>query len=411
MQSFLDLMYYAHLNRTDKAFIGKQINNVSFSIYSFRGIIRPAMYPVESHFGSHVQNFYAHFSVERGKFTETADIRDRLVMNLLDELIFAYDFTLQGESLDTEAIYKQCQMFISTMQVPDTRQKNYFQNAIIEIDLLKRLIDSSTIKDNLLPRSDLASKQFVDTTVSDLWRIFEHCIESESSFFMKYIQITNFEMSSGERALLNFMSRLHLATCLDTLIPDCGFALRENILLLIDEIDLYLHPEWQRRLIDELLRQLQTDFQTHYFQIILTSHSPIVLSDIPRENSIYLRRSEDRLIQISQRHQTFGANIHTLYQDAFFFQGRPAMGQYAQTYINRLITDIRNHKLSEDKAREMISVIGEPVIQKRLLGLLSAPREKPFFSESQQRQQMIRFLRQQQVEIERQLALLEGEYQ
>lgn len=115
MQSFLDLMYYAYLDKTGKTFIGKQIISVFFSIQSFRGIIRPVLDSTDSRVDSCVQDFYKRFSIERAKFTDTADIRDRLVLNLLDELIFSCDFALQGEDLDTEAIYKQCQMFISNI--------------------------------------------------------------------------------------------------------------------------------------------------------------------------------------------------------------------------------------------------------------------------------------------------------
>ena len=60
-------------------------------------------------------------------------------------------------------------------------------------------------------------------------------------------------MSSGERALMNFMSRVLFASLIDKFMPESQFKLQDNVLLLIDEIDLYLHPEWQRRIIFELI--------------------------------------------------------------------------------------------------------------------------------------------------------------
>lgn len=87
----------------------------------------------------------------------------------------------------------------------------------------------------------------------------------------------------------------------------------------IDEIDLYLHPEWQRRIVRDLLSLLRRQFKGHYFQIILTSHSPIVLSDIPVENCIFLKKKSNGTVCQEERNtQTFGANIYTLYKDAFF---------------------------------------------------------------------------------------------
>lgn len=101
--------------------------------------------------------------------------------------------------------------------------------------------------------------------------------------------------------------------------PGKGIQWNTNILLLIDEIDLYLHPEWQRRIVRDLLSLLRRQFKGHYFQIILTSHSPIVLSDIPVENCIFLKKKSNGTVCQEERNtQTFGANIYTLYKDAFF---------------------------------------------------------------------------------------------
>jgi hypothetical protein len=54
-------------------------------------------------------------------------------------------------------------------------------------------------------------------------------------------------------------------------------------LLLIDEIDLHLHPLWQRRLIDFLQRKLRN------FQIFATTHSPLTAHQA-REGELYLLR-------------------------------------------------------------------------------------------------------------------------
>ena len=53
-------------------------------------------------------------------------------------------------------------------------------------------------------------------------------------------------MSSGERAMQNMFSWLTLIPKLDK-IMSIERETTQNMLLLIDEIDLYSHPEWQRR--------------------------------------------------------------------------------------------------------------------------------------------------------------------
>ncbi|NHN77205.1 AAA family ATPase [Azotobacter chroococcum] len=49
-------------------------------------------------------------------------------------------------------------------------------------------------------------------------------------------------------------------------------------IMLIDEVDLHLHPAWQQRVLDDLLRTFPST------QFIVTTHSPQVLSTVRREN-------------------------------------------------------------------------------------------------------------------------------
>ena len=49
-------------------------------------------------------------------------------------------------------------------------------------------------------------------------------------------------------------------------------------IMLVDEIDLHLHPTWQQRVLGDLLRAFPGT------QFIVTTHSPQVLSTVPRQN-------------------------------------------------------------------------------------------------------------------------------
>lgn len=61
----------------------------------------------------------------------------------------------------------------------------------------------------------------------------------------------------------------------------------KNGILLVDEIETSLHPRVQRRLI----RHLATECRRQRAQVILTSHSPYVLEEIPPEGRMYVMRS------------------------------------------------------------------------------------------------------------------------
>jgi predicted ATP-binding protein involved in virulence len=69
--------------------------------------------------------------------------------------------------------------------------------------------------------------------------------------------------------------------------------------VLIDEIDLHLHPSWQRIVISRLVEVFQN------VQFVVTTHSPQVLSEVSPE-SIRLLYREDGAIQYIQPSQSYG---------------------------------------------------------------------------------------------------------
>lgn len=88
---------------------------------------------------------------------------------------------------------------------------------------------------------------------------------------------SEFHMSAGERAVLRLskdLSRL------------------QNALVLIDEIEAGLHPYTQQMLMLELLRlAVRNDLQ-----VIVTTHSPVVLECVPVEGRIFLERTADNVV-------------------------------------------------------------------------------------------------------------------
>lgn len=281
-------------------------------------------------------------------------------------------------------------------------RKRYYAHAIREIKsfgiYFKKNKVTGTLKNGFV-KLDIA-------VFDDLQR----CLQSGNSMILKYMKIQNLKMSSGERAFLNMMSRIYFSAHIREFLPDKSFQWEESILLIIDEIDLYLHPEWQRIIVSELLNIVKDQFPNNYFQIIVTSHSPIVLSDIPIENSIYLDRNADGLTrQVQRNEQTFGANIHALYQNAFFLNDGLAMGKFAQERINIWIEEAE--KANPQKMKQIINMIGEPLICRELRKIIGRRqetiREK---AKNEEHMMMLRFLKQQKAEIERQIKILEEEY-
>ena len=146
-----------------------------------------------------------------------------------------------------------------------------------------------------------------------------------------YIKLSWWQFSSGEQVMLNTFSRLYHIK--DKVIDN-------EVILLIDEGELYLHPQWQKRYINDLINSLEIIFENKMVQIILTSHSPFIVSDLPKEHVIFLDKSDDgycKVVSGIEKQQTFGANIHTLFAEAFFLEDG-LIGDFAKQKINDLIS-------------------------------------------------------------------------
>ena len=203
--------------------------------------------------------------------------------------------------------------------------------------------------------------------------------------------VINYGISSGERALYTFFSRLigeifgkqgeiHHAA-INKIIHDNKYDVK-TIIILLDEPDLQLHPEWQQKFIDMLLHLLWLYFPKVNFQIIITTHSPILLSDIPKSNVIFIDKNPDGSSTVCDEvnlKETFAANIHSLYNNSFFLEGIP-IGHFAKRKVGELYDRINNGVLS-DNIIEDIYRIGEPIIRGVLLKLYDEKRKSSKKSE------------------------------
>ena len=188
-------------------------------------------------------------------------------------------------------------------------------------------------------------------------------------------------LSSGEQELLNLLSRLYYGI---TIKPQKFHNIESPRLLLLDEAEIGFHPDWQRQYVKVL-----TEFMTYMrvkagvdFQIVITSHSPIILSDMPKDCAIMLKRNEETGLaeNVSEsRQQTFGANVFELYRDSFFLDGG-MVGEFAAHYIEVLNEDVDRIVNREDPPNEReleslkrrIGLIGDRVVRDYLMVKLGA---------------------------------------
>lgn len=181
-------------------------------------------------------------------------------------------------------------------------------------------------------------------------------------------------MSSGERQLLNSASAIvyHLKNLAKS--KQQGTKILYNkINVILEEVELYFHPEYQRRFIKYLLDQIVNSHlpNTMAINLLFVTHSPFILSDIPRQNVLFLRDgSPDR----SMQEDTFGANIHTLLQNGFFLNSVP-IGEFAKEKIARLFEILnRSTAISQEELSKLgreIPLVSEPLLRTQLMRLYS----------------------------------------
>lgn len=237
--------------------------------------------------------------------------------------------------------------------------KSYKSNIKDSSELLSRFFD-------LLIRCDIGNQNASLNPFNDEFTFFLnfYLLKSEADF--NFVSIKWLELSAGELSLLSFFSRFH------SISRDIK---SNNVLVLIDEGDLYFHPEWQRDYIYFLLEFLEKEkSEQRNISIIMTTHSPFVLSDLPKENLILLRKDveyENKTVltqNSTEFEDTFGGNIHTLFSQAFFM-GETTVSKFARKKIQHEVIDkigLHIHSIDLTKIFKIVDKIGEPVLKEIL---------------------------------------------
>ena len=184
----------------------------------------------------------------------------------------------------------------------------------------------------------------------------------------------------------------------------------DTVLLFMDEADLTFHPEWQRCLIENLTTYIPRIYPASCakdIQLILSTHSPLILGDIPGENITYLF-AKDTQSQKSKSVQaipgeTFGQNIHTILQENFFL-GKGTVGSFAARKINDLADQLFALKeqainnpegvssiLSQlPKIRQKINLVAPGVLRTQLEILLRDVEDRMRHQEQEETEQMLK---------------------
>lgn len=206
------------------------------------------------------------------------------------------------------------------------------------------------------------------------------------------------KLSSGEKQFAYMMSTYiyHLAN-LESITPKVtdtslhgktGRVGYRMINLVFDEMELCFHPEYQRTFVNNLIsyiKRMELN-KTFSFNIILTTHSPFILSDIPACNILALKDGEPD--EQFKNEKTLAANIYDILNNGFFMDD--FIGEYSSIFIDEIIKKL-NDSNDDISAKEQeilfkqISLIGDDFVRIKLLEKLDQCTNNRFSIEERKR--------------------------
>lgn len=298
-------------------------------------------------------SFYANLFKRSEKYGSQADIEKFVKELILDQ-----------------NIYHNLKQF---MLLQSSHKKN---NDIDSVRSILEELDLSLEKIKVnFPDSQLGRGSFELSINKDLWGFLSKMLLITDHKDEAILNVNLNPFSAGEGAVLGQFSEYYEAF---------KFLSKGNVLVSIDEGELYMHPAWQRKYVNALYLFFSyfAKSKNLNFQIIVTSHSPFLVSDIPKYNLVFMAKDENGLTEVrtsTYQKPTLGGNIFELFQDGFYMT--EFIGEFAFNKINEAINFLNDkestfHNLAE--VESFVKLIGEDIIRSEIQRVIDLKKIKDF---------------------------------
>ncbi len=214
---------------------------------------------------------------------------------------------------------------------------------------------------------DLALKVLVSGILPDVQEVrlsshekgagFENFVE----FLTDYGWIRLRDLGYGYQTMIAWV--LDLVKRMVERYSDSPNPLAEPAIVLVDEIDLHLHPDWQRRIIAHL---------TKYFpntQFIVTAHSPLIVQSADEVNLLILKKTADHVTIDQPRIRSFkGWTVEEILTDLMELKGQTMSNTYLdlmQQFDSALDED--NYEKAKDAYDQLDKILHPASSQRKLM--------------------------------------------
>ena len=274
----------------------------------------------------------------------------------------------------------------------EEEKKNFIDSLVNFLNYLEQFIHKYKIKEY----SDGTKSRIVEIGYGE--KNFDNRIEFEKLYLdyekleknaldLKYygfraIDEFYYNMSTGEANILKVMSYVKWLQMNSS---------QGTCQLVVDELEAGMHLEWSRTLINFLVNYINeiNRIGGMNFQLIFTTHSPYMLSDIKPENVIMIEKnqetgySEGKVLQ-----NTFAKNIQEIMKENLIDN---IYGDFALAKINSMIERLNGeeeHEGNEEELLKEIHLISEPILRNKLLEMYDKKYNTSEFSIEKQLQKL-----------------------
>lgn len=315
-----------------------------------------------------------------------------LVLMVIVNIRNKFELGLSDEEIERHFVDGDYQTLFDKI-TEETEEKKDFINSLVNfLNYLEQFIHK------------YKTKEYIDSTKSRIVEIgygeknFDNRIEFEKLYLdyeeleknaldlnyygFRVIDEFYYNMSTGETNILKVISYVKWLQMNSS---------QGTCQLVVDELESGMHLEWSRSLINFLVNYINeiNKIGGMNFQLIFTTHSPYMLSDIKPGNVIMLEKnqemgySEGKVLQ-----NTFAKNIQEIMKENLIDN---IYGDFALVKINSMIERLNGEEELEGTEEELlkeIHLISEPILRDKLLEMYDKKYNTSEFSIEKQLQKL-----------------------
>jgi restriction system-associated AAA family ATPase len=167
------------------------------------------------------------------------------------------------------------------------------------------------------------------------------------------------QLSDGEHQLLHVVGMMLLVD-------------RVGVLFLLDEPETHFNPDWRSKFVSILNECVQNENGLREQEVILTTHSPFVVSDCKKEK-VFIFNKENGYVTEPKNpdFQTYGTAIEMIYWH--IFGKHETIAKLAFDELKEIEEKVRTNKLTKDETIKELSKYGDSFEKMNIVRLL---REK-----------------------------------